>query len=145
MTGTKLNIEPLKRHGDKVCCLSYSSNEDKKQKAKEIFSTQKKHNRLLNAVICWNEENADKAYELLQNIEGISRINVKSSALNYGNFVMTVKEAKGLEFDSVLIWDFDEYEKAEAKKLYVSMTRALHNLYVFTNNEQIASLSNKQE
>jgi DNA helicase-2/ATP-dependent DNA helicase PcrA len=141
LTGSKLKIEPLNRHGDKVCCLSYNSLDEKKENIEEILFKQKENNRLLNAIICRDEESAEKAYELLKNTESISRINIKTSSLNYGSFIMTIKEAKGLEFDSVIIWDFDEYEKTDVKKLYVSMTRALHNLYVFTNNEKIALLS----
>ena len=145
LTGSKLNIEPLNRHGDAVCCLSCNSLEEKKSKVAELLCKQKENNRLLNAIICRNEESAEKAYELLKATDDITRINVKSSSLNYGSFIMTIKEAKGLEFDSVIIWDFDAYEKFETKKLYVSMTRALHNLFVFTNNENITLLSKNSD
>ncbi len=41
---------------------------------------------------------------------------------------------KGLEFDSVLLWnpDVNNYEKsdADAKLLYVAITRALHELHI---------------
>jgi len=51
-----------------------------------------------------------------------------------GIMVLPIHMTKGLEFDSVLLWnpDVNNYEKsdADAKLLYVAITRALHELHI---------------
>ena len=47
---------------------------------------------------------------------------------------MTIEETKGLEFDVAIIWkpEMERYTRdmQYAKKLYVAVTRALHELYL---------------
>ena len=59
--------------------------------------------------------------------------------------ITTFHSAKGLEFDTVIIPDFENYkkyftdfnkdEREERKALYVAITRARHNLYLVANSE----------
>ena len=48
------------------------------------------------------------------------------------NALMTVQTAKGLEFDSVIIFNLANYKDnaIDQKLLYVAKTRALHKLYI---------------
>lgn len=66
---------------------------------------------------------------------------VKISTLH----ITTFHSSKGLEFDTVVIPDFEEYEryftdftkmaKEQCKALYVAITRAKKNLYFISNKE----------
>lgn len=66
---------------------------------------------------------------------------VKISTLH----ITTFHSSKGLEFDTVVIPDFEEYEKyftdfkkttkEQRKALYVAITRAKKNLYFISNKE----------
>lgn len=59
--------------------------------------------------------------------------------------ITTFASSKGLEFDTVIIPDFEEYEKyfidfktikkSQLKSLYVAITRAKNNLYLVANKE----------
>ena len=104
------------------------------------------------AILCYNKENIKKYHQLLQtnNIQhtyyrsyaDISEaIQVQLSSLH----ITTFHSAKGLEFDTVIIPDFENYkkyftdfnkdEREERKALYVAITRARHNLYLVANSE----------
>ena len=52
-----------------------------------------------------------------------------------GIMVLPIRMVKGLEFDTVILWNPDMKHGLErpdtAKLLYVAATRALHELYVF--------------
>lgn len=55
----------------------------------------------------------------------------------------TVKDAKGLEFEHVILLDFDMYEATDddRKLAYVAASRALHTLTIFTSAKQTALLN----
>lgn len=139
LTNKAFNVNPLKRHGDSVLCIAFNSDTDKKQKIKEILEIQKKSNRRLNAIICKNNHDIKHIYSFLEDLNNLTILN-KNSNLEYGNYILDIRNAKGLEFDSVIIWDFDNYSEDETNLAYIAMTRALHNLYVFTNNKEILRL-----
>ncbi|MPN46028.1 hypothetical protein SDC9_193607 [bioreactor metagenome] len=111
------------------------------EKVKEIFLSQQAKNHRLNTLICKNANETEAIYFELNHAAGVTVLNAEAESLEYGNYIVDIKNAKGLEFDSVIIWDFDSYSDADYKLLYVAMTRALHNLYVFTNNETILNLT----
>ena len=60
---------------------------------------------------------------------------VEQSALFKGKIpVMTLHQAKGLEFDGVILADGESYLSIEDKHLfYTACTRALHELHIYTN------------
>lgn len=140
---TPFHIDPLKRHGDPVSCIPFETLEQKIEKAKEIFRLQQAKGRKLNALICKNAGETETLSFELNHTAAI--LNADAGSLEYGNYIVDIKSAKGLEFDSVIIWDFDSYTDEEYKLLYVAMTRALHSLYVFTNNGAVAKLADEKE
>ena len=120
--------ENVIRHGEGVEYINKSS--------KEVLSDQlKKLNRdyLHTAIICKNDEELELAQKELENLNIMV---IDESNLNYDNLqntMLTVQTAKGLEFDSVIIYNFDSYNKDNAndqKLLYVAETRALHKLII---------------
>lgn len=88
------------------------------------------------AVICRDEAQAARVRRLLgmqESIEG------GEAAFSKGVMVLPIQLTKGLEFDAVILYnpsqaDYGENE-AEAKLLYVAVTRALHELHVVYEKE----------
>lgn len=129
----KLNIflaNPIARHGEKV---QYHNIEEKQKnnKIKEIVKQAKEKGFLNIAIICKNNKNCEKIYDnLKKEFEDIEIINQKSSRYNGGITILPSYYSKGLEFDSVIITDYDTYNEdiLDRKLLYVAMTRAMHKL-----------------
>lgn len=123
-----LNLDeaiPVIRHGDNV---EYLDNIN----IMELVSNLKEKYKSI-AIITKNQEDANKLFEELKNNLEFTLIN--SNNLSYENDVIVLPNylSKGLEFDAVIILDLNKYDKnniSDMKLLYVSMTRALHKLYV---------------
>lgn len=84
------------------------------------------------AIITKNQCECDKIYNLLKDT-GISKIDNSSKKFNRKFIVVPVYMAKGLEFDSVIIYtDRDNKYTSDEKYLYyVAITRAQHKLIVY--------------
>lgn len=84
------------------------------------------------AIITKNQCECDKIYKMLSDT-GISKIDNSSKKFNRKFIVVPVYMAKGLEFDSVIIYtDKDnKYTKDEKYLYYVAITRAQHKLIVY--------------
>ena len=87
------------------------------------------------AIITKNNSECEKIYNLLKNM-GISKIDNDSEKFNREFVVIPVYMAKGLEFDSVIIYtDKDNKYSIDEKYLYyVAITRAQHKLIVYNQN-----------
>lgn len=124
-----LNLDkaiPVIRHGDKV---EYSND--------SIFNliNELKNQYKTVAIITKTQKESNDLYEELKNNININLIN--SDNLNYDSDINILPSylSKGLEFDSVIIVNKDNFKKdsvLDMKLLYVSMTRALHKL-ILTN------------
>lgn len=123
-----LNLDeaiPVIRHGDNVEYLDNINIVELVNKLKEKYKSI--------AIITKDQEDANKLFEESKNKLEITLIN--SNNLSYENDVIVLPNylSKGLEFDAVIILDLNKYDKnniSDMKLLYVSMTRALHKLYV---------------
>lgn len=114
---------PVIRHGDEVTYTNESIINlvnDLKEKYKTI------------AIITKNQEQADKIYKDLSEKIDINLINSRNLKYDSGINVLPSHLSKGLEFDSVIVQkeEFDDNNEMDLKLLYVSMTRALHKLYI---------------
>ena len=116
--------------------------EKKKSEAEEIDSMttiikQQQDNGMKHiAVICKTEKEAKKVHTKLQKTYGkdIALFTMDSSHFDGGVVVITSYLAKGLEFDTVLIPNVDDKNYTsdiDRQILYISCTRALHQLYIF--------------
>ena len=68
-------------------------------------------------------------------LAGLNLTVLDETNLSYGNIqntILTVQTAKGLEFDSVIIYNHSAYTDSpnDLKLLYVAKTRALHKLII---------------
>lgn len=84
------------------------------------------------AIITKNEDECNKIYKLLSNMN-ISKIDNNSKKFNRDFVVVPVYMAKGLEFDSVIIYTNkdNKYMSSEKYLYYVAITRAQHKLIVY--------------
>ena len=84
------------------------------------------------AIITKNQNECDKIYDLLKDT-GISKIDNSSKKFNRKFIVVPVYMAKGLEFDSVIIYTDknNKYTSDEKYLYYVAITRAQHKLVVY--------------
>lgn len=84
------------------------------------------------AIITKNQDECDKIYKMLSDT-GISKIDNSSKKFNKKFIVVPVYMAKGLEFDSVIIYTNkdNKYTSDEKYLYYVAITRAQHKLIVY--------------
>ena len=84
------------------------------------------------AIITKNMDECNKIYEMFKN-KGISMIDSNSKKFNRNFIVTPVYMAKGLEFDSVIIYTDkkNKYNNDEKYLYYVAITRAQHRLVVY--------------
>ena len=89
------------------------------------------------ALITKTDDEASKLYELLKNdITDINLLNNNSVSFNKKMVIIPSYIAKGLEFDSVIIYtDKDNnYTEDEKNLYYVACTRAQHELIIYNQN-----------
>ena len=132
----ELNIklaEPVARHGEEVKYEKVSSFDEKIEKITDFVHRMKNNNYKNIAIICKNNEECQKVYDKLQlKIEDINLIIENINKYDGGVTVVSSYFSKGLEFDCVIITDFDNYDESilDKKLLYISYTRAMHVLEV---------------
>ncbi|HHX99402.1 TPA: ATP-binding domain-containing protein [Candidatus Dojkabacteria bacterium] len=137
--------EAVLRHGDDVKFLKAEKDlaEMEKDDIKEIINILKddfKRGSVTSACLARDRQHANEIYDVLKNYaDEIGEKVVRYDENNYqrGVLVMPIENAKGLEFDSVILADINSkyYEDTLlcSKLLYVGITRALHRLYVLVN------------
>ncbi len=135
LTGFDIEIEPIIRHGEQVIVKPFVTPPEKLDDMLSIINNLKDKNFNLNAIICREEQEVEKLYKNLSKYIDVNMLDTDNDKLQTGTYVLSVANSKGLEFDTVCMWDYDLYEKKDVNKLYVGLTRALHELYVFSNQD----------
>jgi len=129
-------IESVGRSGDEPKIIAVPSDD---QLASEIIKgvqeLWQKGSKSI-AIICKTESETRMAYENLKNKvdQEIHLLTKETFVFKGGLVVIPAYLAKGLEFDSVIIYNASEkvYQRsAERKLLYTACTRALHHLFLF--------------
>lgn len=130
----KLNL-PLAnaviRHGKEVLKIRIK---DRKEIIDKIKEYQKSNYKTI-AIICKDKNEIDSLYTFLEknNIE-VSKMDKDNLTYTTGICLLTPEFAKGLEFDAVIVSDMSEYDlnsKIDLKRIYVAITRAMHELTIF--------------
>lgn len=140
--------EAVLRHGEDIKILKND---------KDIFKTDKKDikslielikNEFLKgsvtcALVCSDKKYAQKVYEkLLPYEEYLEKDIIDFSEQDYktGLLILPIENAKGLEFDTVILLDVNDrtYPDTElsTRLMYVAVTRALHRLIVIENSNR---------
>lgn len=132
-------IQPIIRHGKEPKEVECFSKKELLAKSIEQIKIWQKQKYDTIAVICKNQEEAIKVQKELSDYIEVEEGNLEDMTFTRGVMVLPVYLTKGLEFDTVLLWNPIEQQyktgDANAKLLYVAATRALHELSVFYMGE----------
>lgn len=129
-------VEPIIRHGKPVSVQTETdtSIETLGQKAAEICKAWQRDGYDTIAVICRNEEESKKLAPEMSKHMKLLDWDPESASFGNGVSVLPVELTKGLEFDTVLLFQptSEAYpsDNGHARLLYVACTRALHELSV---------------
>lgn len=124
---------PINRHGEKVNYID-TQNIDEKIKIieKKVFDlTQNGFKNI--AIIAKDENTCGELYKRIdKKATGVNLLTEDLVKYNGGITILPSYLSKGLEFDCVIIFDYNNYDESEIdiKLLYVAMTRAMHTLDV---------------
>lgn len=140
--------EAVLRHGESIRILEHKKNilEISEKEVKNLIEIIKKEfekGSLTCALVCKDKEYAQKTYErLIKYEEYLEKDIVDFTEQDYktGLLILPVENAKGLEFDTVILLDVnsDTYPDTElsTRLLYVAITRALHRLLIIENSNK---------
>lgn len=122
-------IQPVIRHGREVC---FYQTADLGKKTAALITEMKQQGYDTAAVICRTAQEAEEAETELKKYVELGQ--TENSEFQKGVMVLPIHLTKGLEFDTVILWNpsdsaYQEQE-SDAKLLYVAITRALHELHV---------------
>ena len=128
-------ITPVIRHGREV---GFWKTEAMEEKVVQILAQVKAQGYDTVAIVCRDEKEAHQVRKSL-------KLGESETCFTKGVMVLPIQLTKGLEFDAVLLWNpskeaYGENE-ADAKLLYVAVTRALHELHIVYKDE-LSSLWN---
>jgi DNA helicase-2/ATP-dependent DNA helicase PcrA len=130
------DIEPVIRHGKEISITRLENDKAITAKTVEILKENLEQGFTTVAVICRTIEETVKVQELLGKHITIqhSKAGVEEMTYTNGIMVLPIHMTKGLEFDSVILWNPDDINykvcDADAKLLYVAITRALHEFFI---------------
>ena len=104
---------------------------DNKYLVNDINYLRKKYKSL--AIITRDSTTSELLYSKLQDLFPISYLKSNSEEFNKELVILPAYLAKGLEFDSVIVYSDSnsKYHKEEKNLLYVACTRAQHELYIY--------------
>lgn len=132
--------EPIIRHGREVAVERLTDREQALGKealaarGAEICRDWQERGYDTIAVVCRDVKSAAETAGLLSKHIEIMESDLEKANFGSGIMVLPVEYTKGLEFDTVLIWDPDRtdypVDDGHAKLLYVAATRALHELHI---------------
>jgi DNA helicase-2/ATP-dependent DNA helicase PcrA len=122
-------VIPLVRQGKEVKSVEVASEEDLIDEILMSIEDFKDEGLESIAIITRNSEDMNKIYPKVREFATVMKFHNEDVIYNGGTVIIPSYFAKGLEFDGVIIVDFN-YEKDKAEDLikYIMSTRALHML-----------------
>jgi len=144
--------EAVLRHGEEVQIEEYSDyiSQLGKEPLDNLLSMIKRDfqkGSVTCAILCRDRKHAQSIYSTLKPYENILERNIVSYEENdykSGLLILPIANAKGLEFDSIIIADLNSeyYPETELniRLLYVAFTRALHRVYVVIKKDNASTI-----
>ncbi len=135
------DIEPIIRHGNEVTVKKLENESLIVENTVHIIKQLQQNGYDTIAIICRTVDETNKVKDLLKEKVTLEQLgeNVEEMTFQNGIMVLPIHMTKGLEFDAVIIWNPDENSypvtDADAKLLYVAITRALHELFILYQGE----------
>ncbi len=131
----RYKITPVIRHGIPVSEKQFWSDIEMAEYTAHLIEDIRQKGYTTTAIICNTETEAERTRRLLADYIPIT--DGSDSNFSKGTMVLPIRYVKGLEFDTVILWNPDMkhgLEKPEtAKLLYVACTRALHELHILNS------------
>lgn len=122
------DINSINREGDEVTVVNASEDEFRLKLLNEVFKYLKKHKKV--AIICTSESLTKQTYLHLGDIDDVLLVDEFTESESASVLLMSTAFSKGLEFDSVIVISDKDDTQIQKNLLYVSSTRALHDLSV---------------
>ena len=123
--------EAISQNGIKPIYFYLNSFEEKIEKTINLIDNSKTNRRNNIGIIAKDSKQCEKIYKEIKNkYDKVQLISDQIEVFDGGITIVPSYYSKGLEFDSVIIWDYNNYKDTtlDIKLLYVSMTRAMHEL-----------------
>ena len=125
--------EAISRYGEKVEHYKCENYKEKIERIVDRIKSEKDKGYVNIAIIGKNNQTCEKVYkEIKEKINNVNLITKNTVDYNGGITIVPSYYSKGLEFDSVILLDYDNYTQTDLdrKLLYVSLTRAMHSLLI---------------
>jgi DNA helicase-2/ATP-dependent DNA helicase PcrA len=136
------NIEPFNRPGKKPTVEIVKANKDMISNITHRIEQYKTGGHQTIAVICRTAKESKQVFDELKVHIPLHLIEKGTISYEKGTLVIPSYLAKGIEFDAVIIYDSSQYRSESERKLFYTVcTRAMHELYIFSN-EEISPLMN---
>lgn len=131
----RYKINPVIRHGIPVNEKQFWSDIEMAEYVTELIKDIREKGYNTTAVICNTDIEAERTRKLLADYTPLT--DVDSNNFSQGTMVLPIRYVKGLEFDTVILWNPNMKHGLEqpetAKLLYVACTRALHELHILNS------------
>ncbi len=131
-------IDAIARHGEAPEMIACASREDETERIRRCIDAFYKGKSASLGIITRTGGDAKRLYDLLSADYDINLISPESSRFMNGVIVTSIRMAKGLEFDEVIVPGAHQYDRAseyDRSLLYVACTRAMHRLTLFYEGE----------
>lgn len=131
----RYKITPVIRHGVPVSEQQFWSDMEMAEYTAKLIEDIREKGYTTTAIICNTDVETERARRLLADYTPLT--DGDKNNFSKGTMVLPIRYVKGLEFDTVILWNPDMkhgLEKPEtAKLLYVACTRALHELHILNS------------
>ncbi|UOR11072.1 RNA polymerase recycling motor HelD [Halobacillus amylolyticus] len=138
------SIEAFNRDGQLPRLWEVTEIQEAKQKIIEVVQDRHREGHETIAILCYSLEESKQVNQLVGEQLGATLIYKETQQFQSGVLILPVYFAKGIEFDSVLVYDAAQqgYQDEEGRlMLYTACTRAMHELDILYNEKDSSILS----
>ncbi|WP_096439326.1 RNA polymerase recycling motor HelD [Alteribacter populi] len=132
-------IIPFNRDGKKPVYIETTSKEEMNNKIQVLITSCTENNMETVAVICKTINESRAVHDILAQHTSAQLIDKETYTYKKGLVVIPSYLAKGIEFDTVILYDAskDHYHKESERNLFYTVcTRAMHELYLVSSGEK---------
>lgn len=136
--GGQSDLQAVRRHGDAPRVVPCNDREEEMRALVGMVREFERGGRASLGIVAKTDADARAAYEALAAICGVHLLTPESTRFSAGVSVASIRMAKGLEFDEVIVLDTDSTrygEDFDRHLLYIACTRAMHGLTLLHTGE----------
>lgn len=142
--------EPVFRHGDHPSLIKCFNQEEMVHKIVDRIQTLKSKDQASIGIICKDLKATEIAYDIIKKkLPEVYLLTDETTDFKDGVVLMPSYLSKGLEFDGVILWDVSEenynINPIDIKLLYIGITRGLHTVDLFYENNPSKILEGLEE